>query len=333
MLAGATTLVTIEGEPESPTRYPELTVCDIILGLHRERQGGRHRRLFDIMKARGAAALDGVHPFSISEQGVTIHPRLESLVPTSQPASTTQRAGFGIRDIDGLIGGGLTVGSTTVVAGSPGAGKTLLGIHFVNEGLRHGEPAQFLTFRETTDQLRERARTFGMDLASAESAGTASLLAVPDYDLEADRVAHLLRDDIERRGVRRLLVDSAVELERGIAPEARKPEFLAALATYIRARGVTACVTLDVPKTVGQDLDLVGTPFSVLAESLLLLRDVEYRGQPHRVFSALKMGFSGYERSIREYEMVPGRGIQVLGVAPATAGQPTESTDRPLGQG
>jgi circadian clock protein KaiC len=333
MLAGATTLVTIEGEPESPTRYPELTVCDIILGLHRERQGGRHRRLLDIMKARGAAALDGVHPFSISEQGVTIHPRLESLVPTSQPASTAQRAGFGIRDIDGLIGGGLTVGSTTVVAGSPGAGKTLLGIHFVNEGLRRGEPALVLTFRETIDQLRERARTFGMDLAAAETAGSVRFLALPDYELEADRVAHLLRDDIERRGVRRLVVDSAAELERGIAPETRKPEFLAALSTYIRAHGVTACVTLDVPKTVGQDLDLVGTPFSVLAESLLLLRDVEYLGQPHRVFSALKMGFSGYERSIREYEMVPGRGIQVLGVAPATAGQPTESTDRPLGQG
>ena len=118
-----------------------------------------------------------------------------------------------------------------MVAGSPGAGKTLLGIHFVNEGLRRGEPALFLTFRETTDQLRERARTFGMDLASAETAGSVRFLALPDYELEADRVAHLLRDDIERRGVRRLVVDSAAELERGIAPEARKPEFLAALAT------------------------------------------------------------------------------------------------------
>jgi circadian clock protein KaiC len=89
-------------------------------------------------------------------------------------------------------------------------------------------------------------------------------------------------------------------------------------------------VTLDVPKTVGQDLDLVGTPFSVLAENLLLLRDVEYLGQPHRVVTVLKMRASGYDRSIRQYEMVPGRGIQVLGIAPATAGQPTAPTDRPL---
>jgi circadian clock protein KaiC len=323
MLRGATTLVTIEGETESPTRYPELTVCDIILGLHRERQGGRHRRLLDVMQARGAAALDGVHPFTISAQGITVHPRLESL----------QRAGFGIQDIDALLGGGLTVGSTTMVAGSPGAGKTLLGIHFVAEGLRSEDAALFITFRETADQLRERARVFGLDLAAGEAAGRVRVLALADYELEADRVANLMREDLERREVRRLVIDSAAELERGVAPEQRKPEFLAALASYIRARGVTACVTLDVPKTVGQDLDLVGTPSSVLAENLLLLRDVEYLGQPHRVIAVLKMGFSGYERSIRQYEMVPGRGIQVLGVAPPVAGQPTETADRPLGQG
>jgi circadian clock protein KaiC len=333
MLAGATTLVTVEGEPESPTRYPELTVCDIILGLYRERQGGRHRRLLDVMKARGAPALDGLHPFSISQQGITIHPRLESLVQGSPPVSSTERAAFGIRDIDRLLSGGLTVGSTTVIAGSPGAGKTLLGLHFVQEGQRQAEPALFVTFRETADQLRERARTFGLDLAAAEGSDQLRLLALSNYELEADQVANLLREDLEQRNVRRLVIDSAAELERGIALDERKPEFLAALVTYTRARGVTTCITLDVPKTVGQDLDLVGTSFSALAENLLLLRDVEYLGQPHRVFSVLKTRSSGYERSIREYEMVPGHGIQVLGVAPAVAGQPTEAVDQPLGQG
>jgi len=134
-------------------------------------------------------------------------------------------------------------------------------------------------------------------------------------------VADLLREDVEARGVRRLVVDSAAELEAGIAPEERKADFLAALTSYLRTREVTSCLTIDVPKTVGQDLDLTGTPFSVLAQNLILLRDVEYLGQPHRVISVLKMRFSSYDRSIREYEIVPGRGIQVLGVAPETAGQ------------
>ena len=332
MLRGVTTLVTTEGEPDAPARYPELTVCDIILGLYRERRSGRHRRLLDVMKARGAAALDGVHPFSISDQGIAVYPRLESVVPASRPTPSEGRATFGIRDVDRLLGGGLTVGSTTVVAGSPGAGKTLLGLHFVAEGVRREEAALFVSLRETADQLRELATAFGLDLAAAEREGRVRLLALPDYELEADRLADLLRGDVEQRGVRRLIVDSAAELERGIAPDERKAEFFAALTTYLRGQGVTACLTLDVPKTVGQDLDLVGTPFSVLAENLVLLRDVEYLGQPHRVVSVLKMRFSAYDRSIREYEPVPGHGIQVLGVAPATAGQPTGSEQRSLEQ-
>ena len=332
-LRGATTLVTTEGEPDGPVRYPELTVCDIILGLHRERRGGRHRRLLDVMKARGAPALDGIHPFDISRAGITVHPRLESVVSPSVPTPPPGRAAFGIRDIDALLGGGLTVGSTTVIAGSPGAGKTLLGLHFVAEGVRRDEPTLFLSMRETVDQLRERARAFGLDLSGAEAAGRARFVALPDYELEADRIADLLCQDIEGRNVRRLVIDSAAELERGIAPDERKPEFLAALTTYLRGRAITTCLALDVPKTAGQDLDLVGTPFVVLAENLLLLRDVEYLGQPHRVFSVLKMRFSSYDQSIREYEPVPGRGIQILGLAPATAGQPTEPQDRPLNQG
>lgn len=333
MLRGVTTLVTTEGEPDAPSRYPELTVCDLILGLHRERRGGRHRRLLDVMKARGAPALDGVHPFSIGAGGVAVHPRLESLVAGGPPSPSSGRASLGIRDIDALLGGGLTVGSTTVVAGSPGAGKTLLGIHFLAEGVRREEATLLLTLRETADQLRERAAVFGMDLAASEAAGRIRWLTLADYELEADRVADLLRADIEQRNVRRLVIDSAAELERGIAPDERKPDFFAALTSYLRGRGVTTCLTLDVPKTVGQDLDLVGTSFSALAENLVLLRDVEYLGQPHRVISVLKMRFSGYDRSIREYEPVPGRGIQVLGVAPATAGQPTDTPQRPLGQG
>jgi circadian clock protein KaiC len=231
-----------------------------------------------------------------------------------------------------MLGGGLHAGTTTLVAGSPGVGKTLLGLHLLVEGARRDEPGLLAGFTESAAQLRQKAHTFGLALGAAEAAGQIELLTVPPHDLDADRVAWLLRERIEARGVRRLVIDSVAELERGIAPDERKAEFFAALTTYLRGQGVTACLTLDVPKTVGQDLDLVGTPFSVLAENLILLRDVEYLGQPHRVVSVLKMRFSGYDRSIREYEPVPGRGIQVLGVAPATAGQPTGSEQRSLEQ-
>ena len=90
--------------------------------------------------------------------------------------------------------------------------------------------------------------------------------------------------------------------------------------TYLRGREVTTYVTLDINTIVGPALEFVGTPLSVVAENLLLLRYAEYFGELHRLFSVLKMRFSDYDRTIREYTITAGRGIELLGPAPRAAG-------------
>ena len=219
-----------------------------------------------------------------------------------------------------MLGGGLTAGTTTLAAGSPGVGKTLLGLHFVATGARREEPALFLGFMESAVQLREKARMFGLGLDAAEAAGRVRLMILPAYDVEADRVADLLMRDVEQRGVRRLVIDSAGELENGMTSDARKVPFLAALVGYLRDRSVTAYVTLDINTIVGPALELAGTPLSVLAENLLILRYAEYHGQLHRLFSVIKMRFSDYDRGLREFTMRPGHGLELLGPPPAAVG-------------
>ena len=336
-LLGATLLVVVEGEPEERDRYPELTVCDVILALRRERRGSRDRRLLQVVKVRGAAPLEGVHLFTIDDSGIVVYPRLETVVPAAEPAWTEGRAGFGLASVDALLGGGLTAGTASLIAGSPGTGKTLLGLCFAAEGARLDEPGLVVSFMESAGQLREKARAFGLDLAAAEASGRVRLLALPGYDLEADRIAALLREDVERRGVRRLVIDSAAELERSLATEARTSEFLAALVRYLRGRQVTSYVTLDVSTIVGTELEFTGTPLSVLAENLLLLRYAEYRGELRRLISVLKMRFSDHDRSIREYTITPDQGLRVVGPAPPAEGLLTgiarALAERPPGEG
>jgi KaiC/GvpD/RAD55 family RecA-like ATPase len=139
-LLNATMLVVVEGDPDEATRYPELTVCDVIVSLRRERQDSRHRRLLEVLKARGSAPLAGVHPFNINNTGLVIYPRLESVVAATDPAWSPGGAAFGIVDLDVLVGGGLNVGTATLLAGSPGVGKTTLSLHFTAEGVRANEP-------------------------------------------------------------------------------------------------------------------------------------------------------------------------------------------------
>ena len=319
-LLGMTTLVVLEGSPDEVGRLPEMAVCDVILALCSEEQGSRTRRLLKVVKTRGSAPLAGIHPYAIDGDGLSIFPRFESLSLGGQPAWNPARAGFGNAGIDRMFGGGLNVGTATLAGGSPGVGKTLLGLHFMAEGARVGEPTLFLGFLESLEQLREQARLFGMDLAAAERTGQARFLVLPAHDLEADYIAGLLYKDVERRGVRRLVIDSAAELERAIGATERKSGFLSALVTYLRSRQVTTYLTLDIPTIAGPTLEFAETPLSLIAENLALLRSVEYRGQLHLVLSVLKMRFSTHERGIYEYAIKAGQGIEIAGPAPLGEG-------------
>jgi circadian clock protein KaiC len=214
-----------------------------------------------------------------------------------------------------MVGGGLPGGTATLIAGAPGVGKTLLGLHFLMAGARGGEPGLFVGFIEDRPQLREKARAFGMDLEAEERAGRIRLLTIPSYELDPDRVARLLREDVERRGVRRVMVDSAAELDRTFLERVRAPDYFAALAHYLRAQNATSYLTLDIPKIVGQDLDLTDSALAMIAENVVLLRYVEYRGRLQRLLSVLKMRTSAHDDTIRPFEIVDGAGIRLLGEA------------------
>ena len=319
-LVDAALVVIIEGDLSETSRYPELFVADVILVLRHALVDRRKWRLVEVMKARGAPALEGLHPFVIDQDGITIYPRLESCVEATAPSWASGRASLGVPDIDRMTGGGLTRGTVTLVAGSPGVGKTLLALHFSAAGAAEGEPVLFLGFMESVAQLREKAVMFGLDLSAAESSGLLRFLVLPAFDLEADMVADVVRQDVQARGVRRLVLDSAAEVQRGLASEERTANFLAALVGYLRGHEVTSYFTLDIPSLLRPAVEFIGTPASVLAENLLLLRQVEYGNHLHRILSVLKMRFSNYEEAIQEFGIEQGKGIRILGPAPLGEG-------------
>jgi circadian clock protein KaiC len=157
-----------------------------------------------------------------------------------------------------------------------------------------------------------------MDLAAEERAGRIRLLAIPGYELDPDRVARLLRQAVEGRAVRRVVIDSAAELDRSFLERVRAPDYFAALARYLRGQDVTTYLTLDIPRIIGQELDLTDSPLALLAENLVLLRYVEYRSRLERQLSVLKMRTSAHDHAIHAFEISAGSGLRLLGdVRPA----------------
>lgn len=334
---GATTIITSEADPRDPAFFPESTTADVIIGLHYRVSGVLQWRALEPVKVRGAAVLPGLHAFALDRGGATVHPRLESLVSgaydsdrlpyqevTAEDLSSedvpAEKVSFGIPSLDDLLGGGVTAGTSTLLIGSLGTGKTLLGLHYALAGVAKGEPALMVGFRETPYQLLEKTRPFAigtaMRAALAEDGGLTMQRWAP-VELHPDIVTDRLLQALDRTGARRLVVDSVLELEHAVergSDANRVSDFLAALLEVLRQRDVTSVFIKEHRSAVASDLDLLIGPSSVLAENVLLLQQVTSGPVLRRVLSVVKMRFSSHDSLLREFRIAVPEGIQFLGL-------------------
>ena len=333
-LQGTTTLITTEASPRDPAFFPEMTTADTLIGLYYELGGVRAFRGLEVLKVRGQALLPGRHSLTLSAEGMQVFPRLETRVSRSAFESWTTaaslatpqgRAAFGLKELDGLLGGGLTRQTSTLLAGSLGTGKTLLGLQFALDGVSRGEPALFLGFRETAEQLLQKAGTFGLGKrlrAALAASGGLLFQRWEPIEVDPDQVATDLLAALERTGARRVVIDSIAEVERAVRESsgpARVSNYLAALLAALRTRGVTLLAIKETAKVVTTQLDFSADDLGALAENVLLLQQLAYRGRLHRVLSVLKMRFSSHDYTLREFLITSPEGIRVL--APDESGR------------
>jgi circadian clock protein KaiC len=326
-LQGATTLITTEASPRDPAFFPEMTTADVLICLYYELEGVRAFRGLEALKVRGQAPLPGRHSLTLSEEGAQVFPRLETRVQHGHAESgvlpTTrsvlqERATFGLQELDGLLGGGLTRQTSTLLTGSLGTGKTLLGLQFALAGVSRGESTLLLGFRETAEQLLQRADAFGLGEQLRSALETSAGLVFHRWEpieVDPDQVATDLLVSLEQTGVRRVVIDSIAELERAMGESsgpARVSNYLAALLAVLRSHGITLLAIKETSKMVTEQLDFSADTLAVLAENVLLLQQVAYRGRLHRVLSVLKMRFSSHDYTLREFLIAAPEGIHVL---------------------
>lgn len=318
-LLGVTLLLTSEANVRDVTFFPEATTADVLLGLAFDAIGARERRTLEVLKVRGAAPLPGWHTLTISDDGVTIYPRIEARVArqigmlrslVAQPARAASReeptgqqdvyapVTTGVPGLNPLLDGGLSRGSSTLVVGVRGVGKTLLSLQFALEGARIGEPCLFVSFRETVDQLARKTAPFGWGRVFQEALGSGALtiLRTPPVELHADVLADILIARLDETGARRLVVDEVGELERALVAsgyEHRFHDFAAALVESFRLRGVTALLTRQTAADDRSALEQRIVPLTLLTENLLWMREWSSDGRIVRSLEILQTAISG----------------------------------------
>ncbi len=311
-----TTIVTLERNIDTMNSENELTVADGVIHLTNYRQGVQRVRQAEIRKLRGVNMLDGLHTYQITNAGLTFYPRLESLSETSLnfkgAGKNDQRLSLGLPELEQMLGGGLPTTSSTVVAGSPGTGKTLFNLHYLVAGAEKGEQGLYVGFYESVTQLKDKAQRCGIKLEDMVESGLIDILTITPVELEPDQVMSQIRSKVEAGNIKRVVLDGVIELEMACRWQQRSYNFIAALVNYFKTKEITTCYTYEVAKRVSAELDLGETPFTTLAENLLLFRQVEYQNKLYRVIAILKMRDSAYDSSIREFSIEDDRGIKVL---------------------
>ena len=254
-------------------QYPEFAVADAIVQLARHQLTARDERYIRVFKLRGSSYREGIHGLRITNDGLAIFPRLVSPEIPEGYEIELVRVPSGVPGLDAMIGGGLWRGSTTLLAGQTGAGKTTMALQFALEGVRRGEPSLYVNFQENPTQLVRLVRALGMEPAEAKARGFAFLYR-SSVELQIDSIIGEIHAAIRGGGVRRVVIDAVGDLANAAADQQRLLDYLYTLTQHFSVMGVTSVLTYEAPGLGATAM--VGQPthdlrFSYLTDNVVLL--------------------------------------------------------------
>lgn len=311
-----TLLLTLTGTAREEALTAGMTAADVVLGLHYRLDGIQHRRRIEVLKQRGRAHLPGTHSYTITGTGVTITPQLEVRAPPAVQPRPTGRMPFQLAELDQLLGGGLTAGTTTVVVGASGVGKTSLGLTWALAAAEPSGTSLFLSFDEHLPEVQLKTDFLGLPLGPAQEAGVFTFLHLNPVQLDPDVVADRLLA-VLTPATRRVVIDNAGIIVQALG--ARATDYLAALVHQLYAAGVTTLLLVEIKSFAGFHFEVAETPLSVLADNIVIVQQVADEGAIRRVLAVLKMRFSGYDATLREL-VIDEQGVRVLPAAQSAPG-------------
>lgn len=267
---GATTFWIGEYTSDMVAQLPEFAVADGIVELSRRRIGSSDVRFVRVIKVRGSNFLSGDHPFRITASGLDVFPRLVTPGIAPSYAPSPERVQSGIAGLDGMIEAGWLRGTSTLVAGPSGAGKTVLGLHFLRAGVRAGEPCLLVTFQENPTQLARVIGNLGWDHDELVGPNKLDILYTSPIELTIDEIAGDVLRRLREHGVRRVVVDSLGDLERNAHDPGRFVDYTYALMQQLAHWNVTGLFTLQT--AAGELAEALGKgPILNMSDNTLLL--------------------------------------------------------------
>jgi circadian clock protein KaiC len=293
--------------PEGDLQLHSLAHGVIVL-QHVAQEYGAERRRLQVTKLRGLRFQGGYHDFRILTGGIAVFPRIRI---GNDGAGTFESRPLtsGSDELDALLGGGLQEGTSVVITGPAGTGKSVLCAQYACAAVARGIKARFYLFDERLSTFRLRGLGLHMDLEEPIADGRLRLQQVEPTELSPGEFASQVADAVEGDGVRLIVIDSINGYLQSMPEERLLPIQVHELLSYLATQGVTTIMTLVQRGVFGSPVD-EAAEVSYLADTVLLLRYFEMHGSVRQAISVVKKRTGNHERSIRECRVERG-GLKV----------------------
>jgi circadian clock protein KaiC len=258
---------------------------------------GAARRRLQVIKFRGTDYRGGYHDFAIRKGGLEVFPRL--VAAEHQESFEPGRIKSGITALDALLGGGPDRGTSTLLLGPAGSGKSTIAVQYAVAAAARGEHAVIFAFDESAQTLEARTTALGIRFKEGRDAGQVQVQQVDPAELSPGEFAHLVRQAVEKDKATVVVIDSLNGYMNAMPEEKFLTAQLHELLTYLGRQGVTTLMMVAQHGMLGTNMQ---TPVdtSYLADSVILLRYFEYSGKVKKAISVVKKRSGAHEESIRE---------------------------------
>jgi circadian clock protein KaiC len=260
---------------------------------------GAERRRVRVVKYRGQKYRGGYHDFTIMADGIHVFPRL--VAAEHRNRYERHQLSSGISELDALLGGGIDSGSSTLILGPAGTGKSLISMVFAAAAVARGEKVGLFIFDEEMGLLFERMKKMNIDLEALQATGNLLIEQVDAAELSPGEFSHRVRRAVDEKGIRTVVIDSLNGYQAAMPEENALVLHMHELLLYLNRQGAATFMTVAQHGLVGD----MRTPVDItyLADTVILLRYFEAFGQVRRAISIIKKRTGTHESTIREYRI------------------------------
>jgi circadian clock protein KaiC len=268
---------------------------------------GAERRRLRVIKMRGRSFRGGYHDFKIERGGLAVFPRLVAAEHRREFTREAMRSG--VAALDALMGGGLDRGTSTLLMGPAGSGKSSLATQYLVTAAQGGERGALFAFDESIGTLMMRSAGLGMNLRGHVDDSRITVQQVDPAELSPGEFAHLVRQAVERRGASVVVIDSLNGYMNAMSEERFLIAQLHELLTYLGQQGVVTLLVAAQHGLIGSSMQSP-VDASYLADAVVLLRYFEARGALCRAISVVKKRSGAHEPTLRQFRLGAG-GLEV----------------------